>query len=73
MNKVQKGKNPLEEIEKIQVGFDKISQTIRRELGHFDFVMQDEFQEAFTAYNSVYWGSINRSADGKQSEFRLED
>lgn len=68
MQKVQKGKNPLEEIEKIQVGFDKISQTIRRELEHFDFVLRDEFEEVFRAYNTRYWASL---ASGHDTRSRL--
>lgn len=71
MQKVQKGKNPLEEIEKIQVQFDKVSQTIRRELEHFDFVMKDEFEEGFSAYNSTYWHTLKKSS--KNSEYNLED
>ncbi|TRY71580.1 hypothetical protein TCAL_11295 [Tigriopus californicus] len=68
MQKVQKGKNPLEEIEKIQVSFDKISQTIRRELEHFDFVLRDEFEEVFRAYNTRYWASL---ASGQDTRSRL--
>lgn len=61
MQKAQKGKNSLDEIEKIQKEFDKMSQIIRRELEHFDFVMREEFEETFTAYNSRYWQSLSQT------------
>ena len=64
MQKARKGKKnaALEEIEKIQTDFDKLSQSIRRELEHFDFVMREEFQEAFEAYNHQYWRSLRKSS-----------
>ena len=38
--------------------FNKVSQTIRRELEHFDFVMREEFEEAFKAYHESYWRAM---------------
>ncbi len=72
MQKVQKAKNALEEIEKIQVRFDKISQTLRRELEHFDFVMREEFDNAFTAYNASYWDSMKKISSHQLEEVQKE-
>jgi len=44
-------KNSLEEIEKAQNSFDEISQAVRRELGHFDMVMREEFEVIERAIN----------------------
>lgn len=63
VQKAQKGnKNPLEEVERLQKDFDKISQTIRRELEHFDYVMKGEFEEAFKAYKASYWKTLSTNA-----------
>ena len=49
------------ELEDLQMKFDTMSQIIRKELEHFDFVMNEEFQAAFSAYNSNYFNLIDRS------------
>ena len=38
-----------------------MSQVIRKELEHFDFMMMEEFQKEFSAYNSNYFNLIDRS------------
>merc|ERR1712088_179485 len=48
----------LDEIEK---KFNTISQTVRRELEHFDFVMREEFEKAFGSYSDTYWSSLHKT------------
>ena len=48
----------LDEIEK---KFNTISQTVRRELEHFDFVMREEFEKAFGSYSATYWSSLSKT------------
>ncbi len=72
MRAAQKLKNnPLEEIEKAQAQFDKLSQAVRRELEHFDFVMREEFGEAFEAYKTTYWMSLKKR-EMRVQQFDLE-
>ena len=47
--------------EKAQIKFDNLSQTLRRELEHFDFVMREEFEKAFAAYSATYWSSLSKT------------
>lgn len=56
-----KKKESLEDIGAIQSKLDKLSQTIRRELEHFDYTMRDEFEESFGAYNATYWASLHKT------------
>ena len=51
-------KSDLDEIEK---KFNTISQTVRRELEHFDFVMREEFEKAFGSYSDTYWSSLHKT------------
>lgn len=55
--------NTLEEAQKI---FDKVSQTLRRELGHFDTVMREEFGDTFSRYHSQYKTALSATAAIKQ-------
>ena len=48
-------------VEKAQIKFDYISQTLRRELEHFDYVMRQEFEKAFAAYSATYWSSLSKT------------
>ena len=62
LNKILKDMKDTEKIDKAQVTFDKLSQTMRRELEHFDNVMKEEFSETFSAYHSQYQTSINNTS-----------
>ena len=53
--------NPGKELEDLEIKFDNMSQVIRKELEHFDFMMMEEFQKEFSAYNSNYFNLIDRS------------
>ena len=46
------------QMRKLHRRFESVSQTIRRELEHFDFVMKEEFENAFASYNSKYFKAI---------------
>ena len=48
-------------VENAQIKFDNISQTLRRELEHFDYVMREEFEKAFAAYSATYWSSLGKT------------
>ena len=48
-------------LDRAQIKFDNLSQTLRRELEHFDFVMRDEFEKAFAAYSATYWSSLSKA------------
>ena len=48
-------------LDRAQIKFDNLSQTLRRELEHFDFVMRDEFEKAFAAYSATYWSSLSKT------------
>ena len=48
-------------LDRAQIKFDNLSQTLRRELEHFDFVMRDEFEKAFAAYGATYWSSLSKT------------
>ena len=50
-------------IEELTMKFDSMSQTVRRELEHFDFILKEEFEQAFSSYNSYYFNSINKSRE----------
>ena len=59
---------PIEEIteentdlDEIEKKFNTISQTVRRELEHFDFVMREEFEKAFGSYSATYWSSLSKT------------
>lgn len=49
------------ELEKLELKFSNLSQTVRRELEHFDFVMREEFEKAFAAYSATYWSSLSKT------------
>lgn len=44
----------LSKVEEAQANFDKLNQTMRRELEHFDKVMKDEFGDTFDRYHKQY-------------------
>ena len=48
-------------LDRAQIKFDNLTQTLRRELEHFDFVMRDEFEKAFAAYSATYWSSLSKT------------
>ena len=51
-----------------------MSQTVRRELEHLDFILKEEFEQAFTSYNTYYFNSINKSREATASrELALRD
>ncbi len=50
----------MEETESARSRFESLSQSTRRELEHFDFVMRSEFGEAFEAYREAYWRSLRK-------------
>ena len=50
IEEVTEESSDLDDIEK---KFNTISQTVRRELEHFDFVMREEFEKAFGSYRLV--------------------
>ena len=59
---------PIEEIteensdlDEIEKKFNTISQTVRRELEHFDYVMREEFEKAFGSYSATYWSSLSKT------------
>ena len=58
IDEITEDNSDLEEIEK---KFNTISQTVRRELEHFDFVMREEFEKAFGAYSATYWNSLTKT------------
>lgn len=53
--------NELSDVEKAEEKFNGVSQTLRRELEHFDYVMREEFEKAFAAYGATYFGSLSKS------------
>ena len=53
--------NELSDVEKGEEKFNGVSQTLRRELEHFDYVMREEFEKAFAAYGATYFGSLSKS------------
>merc|ERR1712029_1819 len=52
------------QMKKMHRRFEKVSQTIRRELEHFDFVMKDEFEQAFANYNAMYFNALTNPRIG---------
>lgn len=54
-------KSGTKEMRKMQKRFNTVSQTIRRELEHFDVVMKEEFEEAFSSYNFRYFKAMPTS------------
>lgn len=52
------GKSDLEALES---KFESVNQTVRRELEHFDYVMREEFEKAFSAYSATYWTSLDKT------------
>lgn len=57
----EKGNIDPEKIETEQLSFDKINQTMRRELEHFDTVMREEFGETFDKYHKQYRTALSLS------------
>ena len=53
--------NEVSDLDKAEEKFNAVSQTLRRELEHFDFVMREEFEKAFAAYGATYFGSLSKS------------
>ena len=53
--------SPEKELEDLEIKFDTMSQIIRKELEYFDLMMNEEFQSAFSAYNSNYFNLIDRT------------
>ena len=53
--------SPQKELEDLEIKFDTMSQIIRKELEFFDLMMNEEFQTAFSAYNSNYFNLIDRT------------
>ena len=53
--------SPEKELEDLEIKFDTMSQIIRKELEYFDLMMNEEFQTAFSAYNSNYFNLIDRT------------
>lgn len=53
--------NEISDLEKAEEKFNAVSQTLRRELEHFDYVMREEFERAFAAYGATYFGSLSKS------------
>ena len=60
-------------IEELTLRFDSMSQTVRRELEHFDFILKEEFVQAFSSYNSYYFNSINKSREATSQSLVLRD
>ena len=61
-------------IEELTLKFETMSQTVRRELEHLDFILKEEFEQAFTSYNTYYFNSINKSREATASrELALRD
>eukprot|EP00090_Calanus_glacialis_P046171 TRINITY_DN8925_c0_g1_i1.p1 TRINITY_DN8925_c0_g1~~TRINITY_DN8925_c0_g1_i1.p1 ORF type:complete len:517 (-),score=153.83 TRINITY_DN8925_c0_g1_i1:14-1417(-) len=50
----EKGEADLTKVEEAQTNFDKLNQTMRRELEHFDKVMKEEFGDTFDKYHKQY-------------------
>ena len=50
----EKGDADIEKVEEAQTNFDKLNQTMRRELEHFDTVMKEEFGNTFDKYHKQY-------------------
>ena len=50
----EKGEADLTKVEEAQSNFDKLNQTMRRELEHFDKVMKEEFGDTFDKYHKQY-------------------
>merc|ERR1711902_462405 len=61
-------------IGELTLKFETMSQTVRRELEHLDFILKEEFEQAFTSYNTYYFNSINKSREATASrELALRD
>merc|ERR1712038_1196328 len=50
-----------------------MSQTVRRELEHLDFILKEEFEQAFSSYNTYYFNSINKSREATSTSLALRD
>ena len=46
-----------------QTNFDKLNQTMRRELEHFDGIMREEFGETFDKYQKQYKAALNMTSN----------
>ena len=62
-NGSSKGEIDTEKIESSQSSFDKLNQTMRRELEHFDTVMREEFGETFDKYHKQYRTALSSSSN----------
>ena len=60
-------------IEALTLKFESMSQTVRRELEHLDFILKEEFEQAFSSYNSYYFNSINKSREATSTSLALRD
>ena len=56
------GQLDTEKVEGAQGEFDKLNQTLRRELEHFDNVMKDEFGQTFNKYHKQYRTALSSIA-----------
>jgi hypothetical protein len=50
----ENGEADLTKVEEAQTEFDKLNQTMRREMEHFDKVMKEEFGDTFDKYHKQY-------------------
>ena len=60
-------------IEELTLKFESMSQTVRRELEHLDFILKEEFEQAFASYNTYYFNSINKSREATSTSLALRD
>ena len=60
-------------IEELTLKFESMSQTVRRELEHLDFILKEEFEQAFSSYNTYYFNSINKSREATSTSLALRD
>ena len=60
-------------IEELTLKFETMSQTVRRELEHLDFILKEEFEQAFSSYNTYYFNSINKSREATSTSLALRD
>ena len=56
------GEIDTEKMDSAQTEFDKLNQTMRRELEHFDTVMRGEFGETFDRYHKQYRAALSSTS-----------
>ena len=57
------GEIDTEKMDSAQTEFDKLNQTMRRELEHFDTVMRAEFGETFDKYHKQYRAALSSTSN----------